>query len=209
MPGTRAAGAAAGASAARYRLVETVLAGQRDKDETSLFEGIDTSLMGLTRFAGARQSDALVRGLAVASAHVAAAIQALGTEGPAAAVQPLVYGLSSIRELRSNLADGGRVEDGRYEIDFRLAQKEEQFQDALVLAQSLRIDATANDGLIVAGQPLSVTVAIGNRGAADLPVRDHLAGRPRRPVGVRRADRRAARAVLVHGDRDASPRMRR
>ena len=59
------------ASAARYRLVETVLAGQRDKDETSLFEGIDTSLMGLTRFAGARQSDALVRGLAVASAHVA------------------------------------------------------------------------------------------------------------------------------------------
>jgi LmbE family N-acetylglucosaminyl deacetylase len=158
------------ASAARYRLVETVLAGQRDKDETSLFEGIDTSLMGLTRFAGARQSDALVRGLAVASAHVAGAIQALGTGGPSAAVQPLVYGLSSIRELRSNLKAAVESEDGRYEIDFRLAQKEEQFQDALVLAQSLRIDATANDGVIVAGQPLSVTVAIGNRGAADLPV---------------------------------------
>src|SRR6185436_17702069 len=89
-------------SAARYRLIETTLARQRDKDESSLFEGIDTSLMGLTRFAGAKQSDTLVRGLAVASAHVANAIQALGSGGPSAAVQPLVYGLSSIRELRSN-----------------------------------------------------------------------------------------------------------
>ncbi|HEU4890035.1 MAG TPA: PIG-L family deacetylase [Vicinamibacterales bacterium] len=158
------------ASGARYRLVETVLANQRDKDESSLFEGIDTSLMGLTRFAGSRQSDALVRGLAIASAHVANAIQALGTGGPSATVQPLVYGLSAIRELRSNLATAVESDEGRYEIDFRLAQKEEQFQDALVLAQSLRIDAIANDGLIVPGQPLSVTVAIGNRGAADLPV---------------------------------------
>jgi len=158
------------ASGARYRLVETVLASQRDKDESSLFEGIDTSLMGLTRFAGSRQSDALVRGLAIASAHVANAIQALGTGGPSATVQPLVYGLSAIRELRSNLATAVESDEGRYEIDFRLAQKEEQFQDALVLAQSLRIDAIANDGLIVPGQPLSVTVAIGNRGAADLPV---------------------------------------
>ena len=99
---------APGLSGARYRLVETVLASQRDKDETSLFEGVDTSLMGLSRFAGAKQSDALVRGLAIASAHVAAAKQALASEGPAAAVQPLVYGLSAIRELRSNLARRGR-----------------------------------------------------------------------------------------------------
>ena len=158
------------ASAARYRLIETILPGQRDKDETSLFEGIDTSLMGLTRFAGARQSDTLVRGLAVASAHVAAASKALSEGGPSAAVQPLVYGLSSIRELRSNLTSAVESDEGRYEIDFRLAQKEQQFQDALVLAQALRIDATANDGLIVAGQPVSINVAIGNRGAADVPL---------------------------------------
>ena len=160
-----------GLSGARYRLVDTAVASQRDKDENSLFEGIDTSLMGLARFAGAKQSDALVRGLAIAAAHVAAATQALGSEGPAAAVQPLVYGLSAIRELRSNLATAVADESGRYEIDFRLAQKEEQFQDALILAQSLRIEAIANDGLIVPGQPLSVTVTIGNRGAAELPMR--------------------------------------
>ena len=158
------------ASSSRYRLVETVLASGRDKDETSLFEGVDTSLMGLSRFAGARQSDALVRGLAIASAHVAGATQALASGGPSAAVQPLVYGLSAIRELRSQLQTAVPDATGRYEIDFRLAQKEEQFQDALVLAQSLRIEATASDGLIVPGQPLSVTVAIGNRGAAELPM---------------------------------------
>src|SRR6187200_1905234 len=86
-------------------------------------------------------------------------------------VPPLVYGLSAIRELRSNLPGAVADESGRYEIDFRLAQKEEQFQEALVLAQSLRIEAIANDGLIVPGQPLSVTVTIGNRGAAELPMR--------------------------------------
>ena len=162
---------APGVSGARYRLIDTTIASQRDKDETSLFEGVDTSLMGLARFAGAKQSDALVRGLAIASAHVAAATQALGSGGPSAAVQPLVYGLSAIRELRSNLPAAVADESGRSEIDFRLAQKEEQFQDALVLAQSLRIEAIANDGLIVPGQPLSVTVTIGNRGAAELPMR--------------------------------------
>ena len=159
------------AAAARLRLVETVLASQRDRDESSLFEGIDTSLMGLTRFAGARQSDALVRGLAVASAHVAAASQALSSGGPSAAVQPLVYGLSAVRELRSQLASAVPAEDGRYEIDVRLAQKEEQFQDALVLAQSLRIEAIASDGLVVPGQPVTVTVALANRGAGELGVR--------------------------------------
>ena len=191
---------APGLSGARYRLVETVLASQRDKDETSLFEGVDTSLMGLSRFAGAKQSDALVRGLAIASAHVAAATQALNSEGPAAAVQPLVYGLSAIRELRSNLAGAVADEGGRYEIDFRLAQKEEQFQDALVLAQSLRIEAIANDGLIVPGQPLSVTVddrQPRRRRAADA---QHHARRARRAVRVRGADRRTARAVQLCGD---------
>ena len=86
-------------------------------------------------------------------------------------MQPLVYGLSAIRELRSNLAAAVADEAGRYEVDFRLAQKEEQFQNALVLAQGLRIEALANDGLVVPGQQLSVTVSIGNRGAAELPMR--------------------------------------
>ena len=210
VPGTRADGAAAGPLRARATAWSRPCSpSQRDKDETSLFEGIDTSLMGLARFAGARQSDALVRGLAIASAHVAAAHRRRSASaGPAAAVQPLVYGLSAIRELRSNLPGAVADESGRYEIDFRLAQKEEQFQEALVLAQSLRIEATANDGLIVPGQPLSVTVTIGNRGAGELPMRTITLVGFDGQSGVRRAGGRAARAVHAARRRRPCPRTR-
>ena len=100
-------------------------------------------------------------------------------------------------------------DEGRYEIDFRLAQKEEQFQDALVLAQSLRIDATANDGLIVAGQPLSVTVAIANRGAADLPVATISLLGLEGQSGCTAQTVRPESAVLLHRDRPRARRTRR
>lgn len=158
-------------TAARYRLVETVLNGARNKDESSLFDGIDTSLMSLVRFAGNRQPDGLIRGLAVTSSLVASARDALSAGGPAATVEHLVAGLAAVRGLRTDLASLIEAEDARYEIDFRLKLKEEQFQDALVLAQSLRIDALADDGLVVAGQPVSVTVAVASRGAGEVAVR--------------------------------------
>jgi LmbE family N-acetylglucosaminyl deacetylase len=158
------------ATSARYRLVETVLPGWREKDETSLFEGVDTSLMSLVRFAGSRQPDGLIRGLAVTSSLVASAREALGSEGPAGTLEHLVAGLAAVRGLRSDLASLIDNEDARFEIDFRLKLKEEQFQDAIVLAQSLRIDALADDGLVVAGQPVSVTVAVANRGPGEVAV---------------------------------------
>ena len=154
-----------------YRLIESALPGARAATETSVFDGIDTSVVGLARYAGARQHDNLIRGLAIIASHVASATSKLGAEGPTATVPYLVDGLAAVRGLREGLATVVTSEAGRYEIDFRLAQKEEQFQRALVLAQSIRIDATADDGVIVAGQPLAVTVAVANRGAADAAVR--------------------------------------
>ena len=159
------------ATQARYRLVETVLTGARDRAETSLFDGIDTSLVGLARYAGARQPDNLMRGLAIIASHVASATDALGKSGPSAALPHLVDGLAAVRGLRAGLESVVSPPDGRYEMDLRLALKEEQFQDAIVLAQALRIDATSNDGLIVPGQPIDVSVAVGNRGAGDVTVR--------------------------------------
>ena len=159
------------ATFARYRLVDTVLPGARDRDETSLFDGIDTSIVGLARYAGNRQPDNLMRGLAIIASHVASATAALGKEGPAATVPHLVDGLAAVRGLREGLRSVVASESGQYEMDLRLALKEQQFQDALVLAQALRIDATANDGLVVAGQPVGVTVAVANRGAGEVAVR--------------------------------------
>ena len=55
-----------------------------------------------------------------------------------------------------------------------------------MIAHGLRIDATANDGLVVAGQPIGVTVAVANRGGGELSRRERGAERPR---GRRRARR--------------------
>ncbi len=65
---------------------------------------------------------------------------------------PLARGLKAVRELRGALAVDRPAETARYEIDFRLAQKEAQFAQALLLAADVRLDAIARDGL-VRGRP--------------------------------------------------------
>ncbi len=58
----------------------------------------------------------------------------------------------------------GLTETARYEIDFRLAQKEPQFAQALLLATDVRLDAVARDALVVPGQPVQVDLMAANRG---------------------------------------------
>ena len=60
---SRAADAAA-PNVAGYQLMESTIPGQMGKDETSLFEGIDTSLTALAQFAGPNPPAALTAGLA-------------------------------------------------------------------------------------------------------------------------------------------------
>ena len=50
-----------GASGARYKLAATVLDAQKDKNETSLFEGIDTSLASLAQYAGTESAGGAAR----------------------------------------------------------------------------------------------------------------------------------------------------
>src|SRR5262249_19837026 len=57
-----------------------------------------------------------------------------------------------------------------YEIDFRLAQKERNYEDAVIAAHGLTFEAIADDGLIVAGQPIKVSVATINHGPSDVTV---------------------------------------
>jgi LmbE family N-acetylglucosaminyl deacetylase len=159
-----------GTASARYRLADTVLSGAR-QDETSLFDGVDVSLADLTRYAGQRPPQELVATLAGISSRVDSASRALETRGLAATVPDLIAGLNAVRGLSGKLGSLGLADAAQYEIDRRLRLKEEQFQDAIVLAHALRLDAVANDGLVVAGQPVSVSIAVANRGADDLQVR--------------------------------------
>jgi GlcNAc-PI de-N-acetylase/NPCBM-associated, NEW3 domain of alpha-galactosidase len=158
------------ATSARYRLFETTLPAPRPSAETTLFDGIDVSLAGLARYAGERPPQALVAALGAIALRVDAASRAFDSRGPAATVPDLVAALTGVRELIAQTGSMGLTDSAKYEIDHRLRLKESQLQDVIVLAQALRIDATANDGLVVRGQRVGVSVVVGNRGSGELGV---------------------------------------
>ena len=143
-----------GAAAARYRLAETTVPGQADVPERSLFDGVDVSIEGLARFAGPLPPRDLVVDLAVLSRHAAAALQAGAGPAERAAV---LAGLGAVRTLRGRLATLGLSDDAIFEIDFRLEQKERQFEEAVLLAHQLRLEVLADDGVVTAAQPVTVT----------------------------------------------------
>ena len=157
-----------GGRGAQYRLSESQL--QKPAAEQSLFEGVDTSLAGLARFAGDKPPAALVSGLAAIAARVDAATRTLDGGNAFATVPDLAAGLTATRDLLARLDTLGLSDGAAYEIRHRLALKESQIQEAIVIAHGLRLDATANDGLVVAGQPIGVTVAVANRGGGELRV---------------------------------------
>ena len=159
-----------GPSSISYELVESKLPAS-PRPETTLFDGIDTSMAGLVRFAGARPPKELTQGLAAIAAAVQAAQRRFDTENDDATVGPLLTGLRAVRTLRSQLPAIAIDDNARFEIRARLLQKEREFQQAVLLANSIRIDALANDGVVVPGQPVTVSLVIANRGLTDATVK--------------------------------------
>jgi LmbE family N-acetylglucosaminyl deacetylase len=157
-------------SGSSYRLGDTALPGGTSRAENAMFDGIDTSLQGLASFAPAAPP-ALAGGLAAIAAQVQIAQQAFASRGPSAAREPVVAGLAAVRALRAQLPALVKDEAARFEIDYRLAPKEEQFQKALVLAQGVRVDVLADDGVVFAGQPVRVQTTVANRGESDLAIK--------------------------------------
>jgi hypothetical protein len=60
---------------------------------------------------------------------------------------------------------------GRYEIDQRLLQKEGEFQKALLAASGVTIDLLADDGVIVPGQSVKVSLVLASHGPSELAIR--------------------------------------
>jgi LmbE family N-acetylglucosaminyl deacetylase len=133
-----------------------------------MFEGIDTTLNGIGGYAGASPPAALTASLQTIGASVAAATAAVTTNGPSAAAAPLAAGLTAVRDLHAKLPTLGLSDPARYEIEFRLAQKEEQFEAALVLTHGIRVEALANDGTVVVGQAVKLSIVAGNSGPDDV-----------------------------------------
>ena len=160
------------ASNASYQLVETTLPAQQQKDEASLFDGVDSSLASLAKYAGPRVPKDLSDGLTTIAAATQAAQKAFDTSTDEATLKPLQDGLFAVRVLRRELRGMALDDTAKYEIDFRLRQKEGEFQQAIVLAHGIKIEALADDGVVVAGQPVKVNVIVANRVAGAVAIKN-------------------------------------
>jgi LmbE family N-acetylglucosaminyl deacetylase len=155
-----------------YQLIETTLPAQMQRDENMLFDGVDTSLMGLARYAGAKPPKDLTEGLSTIANAVQSAQKVFDSSSTdEATAKPLLEGLFAIRVLRREVRGMAIDESAKYEIDYRLRQKEGEFQQAVVLAKGIKIEALADDGLVVPGQPVKVDVIVANRGTGDVAIK--------------------------------------
>jgi LmbE family N-acetylglucosaminyl deacetylase len=154
-----------------YQLVETTLPAQMQRDETMLFDGVDTSVMGLGKYAGPRPPKDLTEGLGVISNAVQVAQRLFDTTTDEATVKPLLDALFAVRVLRRELRNMAIDDTARFEIDNRLRQKEREFQQAALIAKGIRIEALADDGVVVPGQPVKVDVIVANRGAGEVTIK--------------------------------------
>src|SRR5580658_4859100 len=119
LPGV-ANGRGGGGRGGGYQLVESTIAGEMGKDETSLFEGIDFRLTALAQYAGSNPPAELTAALATIADAAAQAEKAFDAGNDAGTAAPVEAGLAAVRSLRARLGSFGLTEQARYEIDIRL-----------------------------------------------------------------------------------------
>jgi LmbE family N-acetylglucosaminyl deacetylase len=109
-------GGRGGGGVAAYQLVNSTLPGQMEKEEGSMFDGIDTSLPGLAQYAGPGAPAALAAGLAQITEQAQQAQRAFGAGNDAATTAPIEAGLAALRSLRAQLASIGLTRRGTRSI---------------------------------------------------------------------------------------------
>jgi LmbE family N-acetylglucosaminyl deacetylase len=170
LPGIAGGRGGPGGRGASYQLVDSTIAGQVGKDEASMFDGIDTSLIGLARFAVPNSAEGLKIALAAIANEAQRAQSEFAAGNDAATAGPVEAGLTRLRALRAGLRQMGLGDDAVYELNLRLAVKERDWENAAIAAHGLTFEAVADDGLVVAGQPIRLSLAAQNRGGSDVAV---------------------------------------
>lgn len=153
-----------------YTLHDTVLPGGVDRVEASMLDGVDTTLAGVARFAGASAPPALSHALARITQRVDEAERAWRTVGLHAAASPLAAGLRDTRALVAGLTHMGLGADAAYEIRFRVEPKVRQFEEALAVASGVDVEMLADDAVVTPGQKVALTLRVFNRGRAPVSI---------------------------------------
>ncbi len=150
------------AGVARYELVDAADPALVGRDEQSFFDGLDVSVAGLAQYSPESRA-----ATAAIAQDARSALEAFDRGDDPGVVTALAAGLQKVHDARKA--------HPAYDADFRLAQKEQQFEDALVRAHALRIEALTDDGLIVGSQPIKVDVRIANRSGLPVTVKQAVA----------------------------------
>ena len=130
--------------------------------EGDVLDGLDTTLVGLARFAPA--SGSLRSSLADLQGLAEQARATFDPLSPEAATRPLAAMLGALREIVRRLPGEVADPEACTEIEDRLRDEERDLERALVLAQGLVVEARADDGLVIPGQTFGVTLSLWNHG---------------------------------------------
>jgi LmbE family N-acetylglucosaminyl deacetylase len=153
-----------------YALMGTTIPGQMGKTETSMLENVDTSLMSIAGYAGSNPPAALTSALAEILNDAKQAQKIFADGNDAATAAPVEAGLTKLRALIAQVPSLGLNDSERYEVEYRLKLKERDYQNAVLAAHNVTFDAVADDGLVIQGQPVRLTLLASNHGAADINV---------------------------------------
>jgi LmbE family N-acetylglucosaminyl deacetylase len=154
-----------------YQLVETTLPLQMQRDETALFDGVDSSILSLAKLVTGRVPKDLNDGLVVIGNAAQIAQRTFDTVNDEATLKPLLDGLFAVRALRREVRAMAIDDAAKFEIDFRLRQKEGEFQQAALLAAGVKVEVLADDGVVVPGQQVKVNVIVAHRGAGEVAIK--------------------------------------
>ncbi|HTS77197.1 MAG TPA: PIG-L family deacetylase [Bryobacteraceae bacterium] len=137
-------------------------AGGKPAQESTIFDGLDTTLRGLAELAPALHLDPA---LAEIEKDVTRAIEEFDARDPSRVLEPhIVPALRNLRAVIRNVSDSQVDPDLKYDLLFRLRNKEDEFMRAgnLLAAISLEV-AAATTGQVIPGEKFAITSTITNR----------------------------------------------
>ena len=145
-------------------LVATAL-GEKPAQEAGLFDGMDTTLRGLATLAPSLNLDVP---LGEIEKDITRAIEEFDARDPSRVLEPhIVPALRNLRAVIRNVSDAAIDESAKYELLFRLRNKEDEFMRAgtLLAGVSFEVLANPNASLAVAtpGQKFELTGTFTNR----------------------------------------------
>ena len=147
--------------------------------EASIFEGVDTSLLGIADLAPASDATVMLRpGLSQMQKLVRQAMQSFSAVDPEKIAPILAQGLSATNALLAKVEASSMPDTAKYNVAYELKVKQAQFNDAITEALSLTVSATVAPPAAAAGvhdfrNPTTFQIATpGQKFAVDVHVAD-------------------------------------